>query len=858
MSDIFELCWKAEQFIRNLFKVYLEDRNFPLLISMLHKDITWFGTGAQEVCNSYKDALVLLQMESNSWDGKFKILEQWYKTVKLSEEKYMVYGELTIIEDGLNTILLEMRSRFSMICTIEAGELKLYHAHFSVPNESQGENEFVHKALVKNYNALLEEKLQERTRMLKKKTEELQNLSNNICGGVQICKLDNEFTIEYISDGYTQLTGYTKKEMDTLFDGKHLPIVYAPDRFILTVDLKKQLEAENRFSMQYRIVRKDGQLIWVMDKGMMIQGEEGETKVQCILTDVTVQKHHEEALSLSEKRYEIAMRSSGITMFEYNVVTGELMLFEDDAKRYAVSTVIPNGVENFVKKGIIEPVSAADYKEMYRQIHKGAPSAKCYVKARDKDGKIYDYELSLTNVFDSDGKPVRAIGVRKNVSHILGLQKEQEFGKNLASNKIFIFEADIATNRIEYLDRDWEDSEYAGLNISFTQYIKKIVEKDIFPEHQEVLLQKLSPDYIKKVLESGRSLYTFTYKRKKGSEIYIWYEATINIIKDYVTGNIRIRCYHVNIDERKQKEQRASEEKQWYDVMVAKAILAYEVNITQNLVIKGHENWSKQYGIEKSDNYTRMIKEFSEKRIHPEDREGFNNAFQREHVLDVFSKGKKKIACQYRKPSQNGEYKWVNCLLHLYEDIEKNDVKGFSYVEDIDKEKRAELALRYDAEHDVMTGLLNKTITEQRISKYLETSEGSEGLHALLVIDIDYFKYINDNFGHLFGDGVIKEIASKIRSLCRNNDICGRIGGDEFCVFMKGINGREAAEKKANSICQNIKQTYSRDGRFCSISASVGIAVYKEHGCNYKELYIHADRALYSAKEKGRDRYEIS
>lgn len=854
MDNNIGMILNAEQFIRSLFKAYLEDRDFPLLISMLHKDITWFGTGAKEVCKNYKETISLLKMEKESSNGRFNIMDEWYETLVLSEGRCLVYGELDIIEDRLSIISMEVKPRFSMICTVDEGEMKLYHAHFSVQKKEHVTDEFTHKTIIKDYNIILEEKLQERTKLLKEKTIELERLTNNICGGVQVCKFDDEFTIEFISEGFTLLTGYTKKDLDNLFEGKHLSIVYPLDIYVLKEELLNQLKADNYFSIEYRIIRKDGQVIWVLDNGMIIRGEHDEVKIQCILTDVTVKKKYEEALRLSEKRYEIALQSSGITMFEYSIVSGDLILFENDAQKYAVPTVIPNGVETFVKKGIIEPDSAADYLEMYRKIHNGAKAAKCYVKTKDKDNQIYDYELSLTTIFDNDGKPIRAIGVRTNISHMIGLQKEQDFGKNLVSNKVFIFEADMTSDKIEYLHNEWRNSGYTE-NSAFTMYLKNITKNYIFQEHQEEMLQKLSLGYIKKVLENGSSLFMFIYKLKNEIGKYIWYEATVNIIKDHITGHIRIRFYHMDIDERKLKEQRAIEEKQLYDAMTAKAILAYEMNITQNIAIKGHERWNQQYDISKSDNYSMLIDEFSKKGIHPDDSKAFYDTFQQEYILDMFAKGNRRIACQYRKLEQNGKYRWANCLLHLYEDIETNDVKGFSYVEDIDEQKRAELALKYDAEHDAMTGMLNKTVTEVRIDEYLKSSEGSQGYHAILVIDIDHFKLINDNFGHLFGDGVIKEIASKISSICRDHDIIGRIGGDEFCVFMKNISENGAAEKKAINICQKIKQTYSKDEKSCTISASIGIAIFNDQRYGYQELYGQADSALYTAKKRGRNQY---
>lgn len=848
---------QAIQFVRDLFQLYLEKRDFARMISLLHQDVTWFGTGAFEVCRSHQEAIALLEAERSSWDGNFKILAQWYDAIPVSNQSWIVYGELKIIEDGLSTILLDMYSRFSMICTMEEGTFKLLHAHFSVPNAAQEQNEFVHKNLIKNYNLLLEEKLQERTKMLKDKTTELEALMNNIFGGVQICRLDEDFTILYTNDGFTALTGYTQEDIAACLGGKHMLLVYPQDTLILTRDIINQLQADGCFSVEYRILRKDGQIVWVISKGSFLPGEKGERNIQCILTDITRQKKQEEALRISEKRYEVAMQLSEITMFEYNLLTKELLLFEDDTKMFNVPAVIQNGTDVLINRGIVEPGSVADYREMYRKIHAGAPFAKCQINSRDANGMVHDFELSLTSVFDNSGNPIRAIGVRKNVSQMRRLQMEQEFGKAMVTGKIFGCEADVTNDVVLYVHKPWASYLGASENMRFSALIDQLIKSGVAPEYREFVAGKLSGSYIAEQFEHGQRVVSFSYKRKNSKDTYVWYEATVHIIKDPREGALNIRFYYMDIHQRKVKEERALEEQCLYESMVAKAMLAYEVNITRNLAIKGHEKWIDLYRIEKSDDYDQMITMFSQKGVHVEDGAAFAALFSRANVLQAFQNGERQIACQYRKPSLEGEYKWVNCTLHLYEDPGTNDVKGFSYVEDIDEQKRAELALRYKAAHDALTGLYNKEATETRIAEFLRVAEGQDLQHAFIMIDIDYFKCINDTFGHLFGDAVLERISGKIRSVFREQDIVGRIGGDEFCVLMKNVHAAEAVKMKADELCAKLLQTYTEGDKSCTISASIGIALYNAHGSSYEKLYNHADIALYVAKKRGKNQYAI-
>ena len=163
--------------------------------------------------------------------------------------------------------------------------------------------------------------------------------------------------------------------------------------------------------------------------------------------------------------------------------------------------------------------------------------------------------------------------------------------------------------------------------------------------------------------------------------------------------------------------------------------------------------------------------------------------------------------------------------------------------------------LRENASRDCFTGLYNKTATEKLISERLRKG----GSHAMMIIDIDNFKNVNDVLGHDWGDNVIKDIASKISSLLDNGDIAGRIGGDEFMAFISGDNVRERIDGLCKALCDRIRHTYSDEklGREVSISASIGVAAAPDYGKNFKELYTSADIAMYISKTGGKDRFTV-
>lgn len=225
-------------------------------------------------------------------------------------------------------------------------------------------------------------------------------------------------------------------------------------------------------------------------------------------------------------------------------------------------------------------------------------------------------------------------------------------------------------------------------------------------------------------------------------------------------------------------------------------------------------------------------------------------------LYEKIRKGEKSAKLEYRIIKPDGTIEWSEATLVNIFDQAGKPVKAIGRLVCIEEKKVKEMELEHKASIDQLTGLYNKVSTEKMINAYLSKIEEEE-MSAIYAIDIDNFKMINDQFGHLFGDQVIKEIAESIKSIFRSEDIIGRFGGDEFIVFLKNIPTEEFAEKKAKEICDITRRVYEQKGQQCEISSSIGIATYPRYGSKFKKLYANADKALYQLKEKGKDGYEI-
>ena len=156
------------------------------------------------------------------------------------------------------------------------------------------------------------------------------------------------------------------------------------------------------------------------------------------------------------------------------------------------------------------------------------------------------------------------------------------------------------------------------------------------------------------------------------------------------------------------------------------------------------------------------------------------------------------------------------------------------------------------AQTDPLTGLFNKQHTEEAIDQWLK-SDARTGIQAMLFMDIDYFKQINDRYGHSVGDDALRFVGKALRQEFRGSDIIGRIGGDEFVIFMRNVPVRHVVRLHADSLRARLKNAEIPGLDKGMLHCSIGIAYAPEHGSTYQKLTLCADKALYQTKERGRD-----
>ena len=174
---------------------------------------------------------------------------------------------------------------------------------------------------------------------------------------------------------------------------------------------------------------------------------------------------------------------------------------------------------------------------------------------------------------------------------------------------------------------------------------------------------------------------------------------------------------------------------------------------------------------------------------------------------------------------------------------------------DISELQKSREQLHFTATHDVLTGLPNRTLLFQHLEEALERSRTREHGGALLFIDLDNFKEINDTVGHSAGDRVLLECARRIRQGLREGDIFGRLGGDEFLLIIENIENMDVPMHAAKKVIEGLRRPFHVGSDVFELGASIGIALFPEDSGDMEELIQYADMAMYRAKEKGRNRF---
>lgn len=299
-----------------------------------------------------------------------------------------------------------------------------------------------------------------------------------------------------------------------------------------------------------------------------------------------------------------------------------------------------------------------------------------------------------------------------------------------------------------------------------------------------------------------------------------------------------------DITELKIIEQQTKRKLELQDALISKALLYAKADIETN-------NFLEMNGEESEIPYDEFLQKNIIDRVRPEDKAYVSQELSLNVLRNKFEQGTDTIETQFIM-NFNGTDKWVSCLEYCNF---TNQSKLIIIISDIDKKKRQEISLLYQAERDGLTGLYNSSTTRAKIEEALSSPLSSNAKQIFILLDLDNYKLINDTFGHDYGNQVLIEVTNSIKNRFRSSDIIGRIGGDEFVIFLRNMNKNNNIDIMLKELCNIISKTYSKDGKEVHLSASIGVSTVPNDGNTFDELFKKSDIALYEVKHQNKNGY---
>ena len=360
----------------------------------------------------------------------------------------------------------------------------------------------------------------------------------------------------------------------------------------------------------------------------------------------------------------------------------------------------------------------------------------------------------------------------------------------------------------------------------------------VIPEDREKLRREFSEQ-----LTRGNIVRTeFRIRHRDGHILWVLGRSCLSVGAD---GREQLNNFLTDITGFQKAYDDLKEKLSRYEIILAQTEnVLFEWDMEHNTV-NYSETWEKIFGFQPmKENVRNLLTEGSY--FHPDDLPLLIDC-----VNDLENGSYYRMA-ELRIATAKGRYIWCRFRASAIRGGDGKLQKIVGIIINIDAEKQAERLLQDRAERDSLTKLLNKRAARKQAEEYLARFPGGTGC-AMLILDLDNFKQVNDQYGHLFGDALLTKVAREIEKQFRSQDIVARIGGDEFMVFMRGVSDRNLLENRCQHLLRSFYGIFRNQNHKLPLSCSIGVSLSPEHGTSYFDLFNHADQALYRAKANGKN-----
>lgn len=645
------------------------------------------------------------------------------------------------------------------------------------------------------------------------------------------------FSPRYVSPAFSRF-GYPL-EMWTNDPDIWLKVIHPDDLDWVFEQTAASTASSKDADYEYRIFDSNGDLVWVRDRGCLIHDQDGKLLFrEGVMIDVTLRKQAEQSVAESEQRYRSLFENANDIIYVHDLKGRYLSL--NSAAEHVFGYTRDEALSLHMSE-VVAPEHLDLARRMFRQKMEGTSDQTTYeLDCITKQGSRVTLEINST-VLTLDGEPVAIQGIARDVTE---RRHAEEALRESEKRYRRIFEN---ANDIIYthdLDGNFTSLNHTGELI--TGYTRdEAMQMTLFdliaPESLQVAIEMTS----KGLDEERPTRYEIDVVAKDGRRIPLEISTRLIMKRGIPVG---VQGIGRDITDRRRAEEalRASElkfrqlgEGIYHQVWTAKANgdLDYVNQRTVEYFDKPHEE---------------IIGSGWKGLIHPDDLDNCLRRWNDSLTTGIY------YEVEFRLRRHDGTYRWHKARANPGRNADGMIVRWFGTNTDIDDQKQTEDKLNYLARHDALTGLPNRSELMTHLRGAISRAERSASSRfALLFLDLDRFKVINDSLGHMVGDKLLKAISEKLDVMVRPGDIVARLGGDEFVILLNRTGGREEVVKVADRIQRNIEKPFNIDGYEIFTSASIGIILSDNVRREPEEFLRDADSAMYRAKESGKARYEV-
>ena len=679
---------------------------------------------------------------------------------------------------------------------------------------------------------------------LRQSEERYRTVIEDIEEGYYEVDLQGNFT--FASDSICATLGYPREELIGMSYKNYVP----NEQFDYVYNIFKKVYETGKPIKSYSLIniRKNGERIHVEDSVAPLSDKNGKIiGFKGITHDITQRKIMEEILQKSEDYFrEITENSSDVIIITES--NGNIKYCSRSVERclgYKPEELTGKNAFNFIYADDL-PRAANDYSKAIQTKDTAIPNE---FRVVHKDGSVRLFEGLGKNLLDNpsvagfimnirDVTERKHLEIQKEAAQKSLRESEEKYRTILEKMEEGLFELDLKGNITFVNDAECRKLGYSREELTGMNY------RQFQDENTAKKTRQIFSEVYKK--EEPIQLLDVEIIRKNGSKAFN--EISVSLLKDKQGKATGFRGISRDVTVRRQMEEMIRQSEEKYRTIINEVDEWYfEIDLAGNVIFVND-------AIVRSVGYPpeRLIG-LNYKSFTSEERSG--------EVFKIFRQ-----VYETREPIKNFPYEFVLpdgkitfFELSVFPKLDdQGKVVGFRGVgHDVTERKRTEEQLNYIATHDLLTGLPNRMLLMDRLKMATAQAKRNDQKLALMMLDLDNFKNVNDSLGHMVGDKLLKEISLRLTGRLRQNDTICRLGGDEFIILLPAIERVEDAVEVAKIILESFEQSFICNDHLINSSISIGIAIYPDDAQDIDVLMKNADMAMYYVKAHGRNGYHL-